>query len=224
MKVGFLIAIIYLSFASAHITIECEYKNETVVTLNDYNNTLTCFANVTSALTAPRGTLIEIIPLDEIQRYQVENFRLADQDISKHFKKIMKAIAISFPKLRGMRLGNVSISHVSKNHLKLFPELELLSLDNNKISVLESDLFVYTPKLKFIYFDFNNISHVDDNLLNSLDYVEVDFASNPCINLSTCKSQLHYEKLKDTNPSLYSYYALYHAMSAVLEKDPNYGR
>lgn len=195
-----------------------------MVTLNNYNNTLSCFANVTSSLTVSNGTPIKIIPIDEIQRQQVEHFRLVDQDISNHFDNIMKAIATTFPKLRGIRLGNVSINHVSKDHLKPVVELELLSLDNNKIEVLESDLFEYTPKLRFIYFDFNLISKVDDSLLNSLDYVEVDFSSNPCIEKSTCKSQLNYQKLKDKNPTLFHYYDLYEAMKAVLAIDPNYGR
>lgn len=223
--VVFLIAFIYLLPAWADIVIECEYKNETVVTLNNYDNTLTCFAKISSGLTEPQGSPVKIVPTDEIQRHsQVEHFRLVDQDISNHFDNIVKAIAENFPKVRGVILGNVSISHVTKDHLKSFPELELISLDNNKIKVLDSDLFTYTPKMKFIYFDFNRISTVDNNLFNSLDIVEVEFSSNPCIELSTCKSQLNYEKLKDTNPDLFHYYELYQAMNAVLEKDPNYGR
>lgn len=217
-----LIGFIYLSAVSADILIECEYRNETVVTLNNYDNTLSCFANIASGLSDPSGTPIKISPLDA-KSDQVQHFRLVDQDISNHFDDIIKAIGTSFPKLRGLRLGNVSISHVSKDNLKSFPELELLSLDNNKIKVLKSDLFTYTPKVKFIYFDNNEISTVDDNLLNSLDYVEVDFKSNPCIKESTCKSKLSYEKLKDKNPTLYHYYQLGQAIDAVLEKDPNYG-
>lgn len=193
------------------------------MTLNNYDNTLSCFATVTSGLTASNGTPINIISLDDIQRDELQHFRLVDQDISNHFDDIMKAIATTFPKLRGLRLGNASITHISKDNLKSFPELELLSLGNNKIDVLDSDLFVNTPKMKFIYFDNNLISNVDDNLLSSLDYVEVEFASNPCIKEGTCKSQLHYEKLKDKNPKLYNYYALYQSVQAVLEENPNYG-
>lgn len=194
------------------------------MTLNNYDNTLVCFANVTSALTVPNGTPVKIRPIDAIQRHQVEHIRLVDRDISNHLDNVMKAIAITFPKLRGIRLGNVSIGNVSKRHLESFPELELLSLDNNKIEVLESDMFMYTPKLKFIYFDYNLIAKVDDNLLKTLDYVEVDFSSNPCIQQGTCKSELHHEKLKEKNPTLYHYYELGQAIDAVLQQDPNYGR
>ncbi|XP_037042430.1 uncharacterized protein LOC119078828 [Bradysia coprophila] len=225
MKFGVvLIALIHISAATAGILIECEYKNGTVVTLNNYDRTLMCYANITSTLPAESETTVRITPSDATQRHQVEYFRLVDQDISNNLDNVLKAVALSFPKLRAIRLGNVSIDHISKNNLKSFPELELISLDNNKISVLDSDLFSYTPKLKFIYLDFNNITNVDDNLLNSLDYIEADFSSNPCITQSTCKSELHHEKLKDTNPTLFHYFQLMASIAAVLEENPKYGR
>lgn len=217
-----MIGLIYLSTVSAEISVECDYKNDTVVTLNNYENTLTCFATITSSLAVPTGTAIKITPLDEVERYQVQHFRLVDQDISNHFDNLMTVIANSFPKLRGIRLGNVSISSVSKDHLKSLPELELLSLDNNKIEVLETDLFMYTPKLRFIYFDFNVISSVNDSLLNSLDYVEVDFSSNPCITKSTCESKLVYAQLKETNPKLYQHFRLQAVLNAAIEENPRY--
>lgn len=194
------------------------------MTLNNYDNTLICFAKITSALPSPVTSQVIITPLDETQRYQVQYFRLADQDISPNFGKIMRAIAHAFPKLRGLRLGNASIDRITKIDLELFPELELISLDGNKISALDSDLFTYTPKLKFIYFDNNSISSIDASLLSSLDYIEADFSSNPCIAQKTCKSELLYQKLKDSNPTLYHYYELGAAMQAVLDEDPNYGR
>ncbi|KAJ6636657.1 hypothetical protein Bhyg_15249 [Pseudolycoriella hygida] len=222
--IGLSIVLLVLSATSAEIVIECEYTNETIVTLNNYDNTLCCFANLTSDMAAVNGTPIKIIPIDETQRFQVQHFRLVDQDISSHFDSIMKAIAVNFPKLRGIRLGNVSISLLPKDIFKSLPELELVSFDHNQIKELPSDLFTYTPKVKFLYFDYNLIASVNDNILNSLDIVEVDFSSNPCIKQLTCRSQLNHEKLKDKNPTLFHYYALALAMEAVLKNDPNYGR
>lgn len=217
-KIGFLIAFIYLSAASADIVIECEYTDSIGDNTNIDGTAYKCGANITSALSVPNGTPIKIIPIDEMQRQKVGEFELKDVDISNHFDNIMKAIATSFPNTNSLTLQNVSISHVSKDHLKLLPELVDLDLQDNKIKVLESDLFMYTPKLEFINFASNLISNVDDKLLSSLDLIDVNFKSNPCIEQSTCISYFNEEKLKDKHPDYYKIWTKLRDLGAVLDR------
>lgn len=87
-----------------------------------------------------------------------------------------------FPNLNLLIINTTTITTLDGTELVPFNNLELFAFHRLNLERVPGSLFRTTPKMARILLSNNNIKHVDDDLFDGLEYLEiVDFRSNYCI-------------------------------------------
>lgn len=174
----FLVIILATILSVNAITFNCAFSEVFSTTLRFFS--YSCFnpvlsnANESQIVTAVNGehfggrTNDDVLGLYLLFNYQLPFFP--------------KGIEKFFPNLSFLIINTTTITTLNGDELMPFNKLEMFAFHRLNLERVPGNLFKSTPLMSRILLSNNNIKHVDENLFDGLEHLEVvDFRFNYCI-------------------------------------------